>query len=455
MRGGTKASGGGRRRLAHVLVLGVVLGVLLPFVVAGPAAAAGDDATPPLGTVLQGGRWTVDTAGRVLLLHGVTLPATEVPDAAAAAKISAAGFDAVSLPVTFSNEGLVVDVPGANLAIGGHDAPIDTLAAAVTTLYDHGIVTMLALVPEGGGVPRQDHLAAALDNVSQRFVQVPGVAGIEIRPPVDEDVRLDNGAVRRVDPFHLLWRVGPAPFATGATLAANGAAGLLTGWAGGAAATVSQLVSTVDTQQIGWIYDQPNPGNNVDALVRPYAAAIAGTPTAYSYDPDSRVFALQYDVSRAGGGVLPAAATTEVTVPASRYPEGYEVQVTGGKVVSRAGAGDVCVRVNPGGTRVAIRVAPAALGQGDAVRPSLGLAGCPSGAVAPADKGNVGVTGVNAPVESVGPGGVHKTNETLKWALPIGGAAAMLVLISGILYWRRGRSRRQAASQPEDTSPYL
>ncbi|MGF7237083.1 MAG: hypothetical protein ACQSGP_19280, partial [Frankia sp.] len=185
-----------RRRLAHALVLGVVLGVLLPFAVAGPAsAAAGDEATPQLGTVLQGGRWAVDTAGRVLLLHGVTLPATEIPDAADAARISAAGFDAVRMPVTFSDEGLVVDVPGANLAIGGHDAPIDTLAAAVTTLYDHGIVTMLTMVPEGGGVALQDHLAAALATVSQRFAFVSGLAGIEIEPPVAEDVRRDNASV--------------------------------------------------------------------------------------------------------------------------------------------------------------------------------------------------------------------------------------------------------------------
>jgi endoglycosylceramidase len=66
-------------------------------------------------------------------------------------------------------------------------------------------------------------------------------------------------------------------------------------------------------------------------LVRPFARAVAGVPTAMRFDPATGAFTLTYTAR-------PATGLTEVWVPARQYPRGYAVMVRGARVVSRAGA---------------------------------------------------------------------------------------------------------------------
>jgi endoglycosylceramidase len=62
---------------------------------------------------------------------------------------------------------------------------------------------------------------------------------------------------------------------------------------------------------------------SVDLLTRPYPRAVAGTPVAFGFDPDTRVFTLE--VARREG----VTGATEVHVPKARlYPEGYAVEVS-------------------------------------------------------------------------------------------------------------------------------
>ncbi|MCW2498916.1 MAG: endoglycoceramidase [Frankiales bacterium] len=68
-----------------------------------------------------------------------------------------------------------------------------------------------------------------------------------------------------------------------------------------------------------------------DVLVRPYARAVGGLPTAMRFDPASRSFTLTYTAQ-------PRAGRTEVWLPTRHYPRGYRVQVSGARVVSRPGA---------------------------------------------------------------------------------------------------------------------
>jgi hypothetical protein len=85
------------------------------------------------------------------------------------------------------------------------------------------------------------------------------------------------------------------------------------------------------------------------ALVRPYPQVVAGTPTAWEFDPASKVFTLRY-AGRPG--------TTEVFVPELHFPDGYAVEVKGATVRSpvrsrllmlrTAGTGEVTVTVKPG-----------------------------------------------------------------------------------------------------------
>ena len=63
--------------------------------------------------------------------------------------------------------------------------------------------------------------------------------------------------------------------------------------------------------------------SQMDLLVRPYPRRVAGTPTSFGYEPDSRVFTLTFE-DRAG-----VTGATEIYLPASRhYPDGWSLTVS-------------------------------------------------------------------------------------------------------------------------------
>ena len=77
---------------------------------------------------------------------------------------------------------------------------------------------------------------------------------------------------------------------------------------------------------------RPPVGTNIDraqldALVRPYASAIAGVPTSMSYNPTTRTFKLRYRPNTA------ATAPTLVETPKLGYPDGHHITISGGRVV--------------------------------------------------------------------------------------------------------------------------
>jgi endoglycosylceramidase len=74
----------------------------------------------------------------------------------------------------------------------------------------------------------------------------------------------------------------------------------------------------------------------LQALTRPYPAAIAGTPINIGFDPAKQIFRLEYR----GTGVDSTLRSQEtvVVMPTSLYPKGYRVEVSGAKVASLKGA---------------------------------------------------------------------------------------------------------------------
>jgi endoglycosylceramidase len=140
--------------------------------------------------------------------------------------------------------------------------------------------------------------------------------------------------------------------------ASTGDALLMDEWGNSADVTVlERMASEADRHMVGWSYwgyedccgsagaivkdgtRSPNaPGNLntsvLDALVRPYPQAVAGTPTGWSYDPSTHRFELTYSTQRVGGGTFASGTLTTVEVPRLDYPHGYAVSVRGGRVVS-------------------------------------------------------------------------------------------------------------------------
>ncbi|HUY64691.1 MAG TPA: cellulase family glycosylhydrolase [Acidimicrobiales bacterium] len=94
----------------------------------------------------------------------------------------------------------------------------------------------------------------------------------------------------------------------------------------------------------------------LDALVRPYPQAIAGTPTDWSFNPTSKVFHLDFTTKRIAGGSFPIGVVTKVEVPALQYPGGYSVSVTGARVMSAPDAPALLLATDRGATAVRVTI---------------------------------------------------------------------------------------------------
>ncbi|MGZ4676466.1 MAG: cellulase family glycosylhydrolase [Acidimicrobiia bacterium] len=139
-------------------------------------------------------------------------------------------------------------------------------------------------------------------------------------------------------------------------------------------ATLLRLTDGFDSRLIPWIfwsYDgnvvpdltQPPTGANVhddvlDALVRPNPMVTNGTPTAASYDPDTRVYDYSYATTRPDGRASGSGLRTSLVLPHRVYPDGYTVTVEGATVRectttlvlrNQPGAATVHVHITPGG----------------------------------------------------------------------------------------------------------
>ncbi|BBX48854.1 cellulase family glycosylhydrolase [Mycobacterium cookii] len=97
---------------------------------------------------------------------------------------------------------------------------------------------------------------------------------------------------------------------------------------------------------------------NLDTLAEPYPQTISGTPDSYSFA--NGTFQFSYSTQEADGlGSFPAGSLTTIAVPAVEYPDGYQVSVTGGEVVSAPNAADLVISSNAGASAITVTVTPA------------------------------------------------------------------------------------------------
>ncbi|HEU0192345.1 MAG TPA: cellulase family glycosylhydrolase [Mycobacterium sp.] len=111
--------------------------------------------------------------------------------------------------------------------------------------------------------------------------------------------------------------------------------------------------------------DKPPVGANVDtgkldALVESYPQLVAGTPGNWSFDSSTGTFNFSYSTGMAGGsGEFAPGSTSTIWVAPSDYPNGYQVSVTGGHVVSSANASQLVIASNAGASTVSVTVTAA------------------------------------------------------------------------------------------------
>lgn len=115
----------------------------------------------------------------------------------------------------------------------------------------------------------------------------------------------------------------------------------------------------------GWLVHDPAlapTGDNVDAdklgvLASPYPQLVSGTPTSWTVDNGTLHFSYSTQMV-SGSGSFGAGSTTTISVPAIAYPNGYQVTVTGGHVVSAPNAPVLVIASDPGATTVNVVTAP-------------------------------------------------------------------------------------------------
>ena len=135
--------------------------------------------------------------------------------------------------------------------------------------------------------------------------------------------------------------------------------------------TMTHLLHTADKSMVGWlqwayneawVWDLKKPpvDGNVNmtmltTMAQPYPQAIAGTPNSWSFGEGT--FQLSYSTAMASGaGHFPGGSQTNISVPTVNFPNGYQVQVTGGHVVSAADAPMLVIASDSGASTVNVSV---------------------------------------------------------------------------------------------------
>lgn len=92
--------------------------------------------------------------------------------------------------------------------------------------------------------------------------------------------------------------------------------------------------------------------SKADLLSEPYPMAIAGTPSAYGFDPSTDTFSLTYTPDPS------IKAPTVVFSAPLHYPSGYRIEVRGAHVTSRPCSPHVTIVDDPGSARVSLKLVP-------------------------------------------------------------------------------------------------
>jgi endoglycosylceramidase len=85
---------------------------------------------------------------------------------------------------------------------------------------------------------------------------------------------------------------------------------------------------------------------------------ISGTPTSYSFENGTLQFS--YSTEQANGlSSFPAGSHTTIAIPSVEFPDGYQVSVTGGEVLSAPNAAELVIASIAGASAVSVTVSAA------------------------------------------------------------------------------------------------
>jgi endoglycosylceramidase len=134
----------------------------------------------------------------------------------------------------------------------------------------------------------------------------------------------------------------------------------LIGWTEWAYTGHGDITGSPDTEGLVFDPNQPPTGDNVnianlETLAQPYPQVVAGTPNSWSFD--NGTFQFSYTTAMVDGSVdFAAGAQTTISTPVVEFPDGYQVTVDGGHVVSAANAPELVIASDAGATTVSVTV---------------------------------------------------------------------------------------------------
>lgn len=139
-----------------------------------------------------------------------------------------------------------------------------------------------------------------------------------------------------------------------------------TEWAYSGQGDITTSASPPSSESLVFNPELPPTGSNVntanlETLAEPYPQLISGTPTSFSFA--NGTFDFSYSTTEADGmGSFPAGSQTTISVPTVEFPNGYDVVVTGGHVVSAPDAPELVIASDNGASTVSVVVTAAAVG---------------------------------------------------------------------------------------------
>ncbi|HUO39623.1 MAG TPA: cellulase family glycosylhydrolase [Mycobacterium sp.] len=141
-----------------------------------------------------------------------------------------------------------------------------------------------------------------------------------------------------------------------------------TEWAYTGQGDITTSASALSSEALVYNPELPPVGDNVNTttlatLAAPYPQVISGTPNSWSFA--NGTFQFSYSTEKAdGSGSFPAGSQTIISVPTVEFPNGYQVSVTGGQVVSAPNAPQLVIASDAGATTIDVDVSTTAAGAG-------------------------------------------------------------------------------------------
>lgn len=134
------------------------------------------------------------------------------------------------------------------------------------------------------------------------------------------------------------------------------------GWTEWSYTGVGDITTFAPPEEEALVYDPslPPEGDNVNTanlktLAQPYPQVTSGTPQSWSFDDGA--FDYTYSTQRADGtGNFAAGSETTIATPAVQFPNGYQVTVTGGHVVSAPNTTKLVIASDEGASEVHVVV---------------------------------------------------------------------------------------------------